>query len=82
MDIQVEILYNKDMEWHETFSVVLGPDEPFNALLGDDNIATVTIIDEEASGSVVLPAPPVVSCFVQYLCCFFFPHESNVWKNL
>ena len=61
MDLQVEIIYNKDMEWHETFSVVLGPDEPFNALLGENTVATVTIIDEEAAGSVVLPAPPIVS---------------------
>ena len=60
INIQVEILYNEDMEWHETFSVILGPDEPENAILGPVSVATVTVIDEEAAGSVVLPAPPVV----------------------
>ncbi|XP_071508475.1 extracellular matrix organizing protein FRAS1-like [Diadema antillarum] len=66
IDIQVEILYNEDMEWHETFSIILGPDEPENALLGAVNVATVTVIDEEAAGSVVLPAPPVVVSLMDY----------------
>ena len=61
MDIEIQIMYNKDMEWHETFTVVLGPDDPVNALLGTITMATVTIIDEEAAGSVVLPSPPLVS---------------------
>eukprot|EP00057_Strongylocentrotus_purpuratus_P020370 XP_011674844.1 PREDICTED: extracellular matrix protein FRAS1 [Strongylocentrotus purpuratus] len=66
IDIQVEILYNGDMEWHETFSIILGPTGPENALLGPVSTATVTVIDEEAAGSVVLPAPPVVVSLMDY----------------
>ncbi|XP_038060993.1 extracellular matrix protein FRAS1-like [Patiria miniata] len=66
VDIDINIMYNKDMEWHETFSVVLGPDDPVNALLGPITTATVTIIDEEAAGSVVLPSTPLVVSLMDY----------------
>lgn len=66
VDAEVEILYNEDREWHETFSVVLGPDEPINALLGPVCVATVTIIDEQAAGSIVLPTTPVVVSLMDF----------------
>lgn len=57
---KVEILSNEDREWHESFSLVLGPDDPVEAVLGDITTATVTILDQEASGSLILPATPIV----------------------
>ncbi|XP_023802472.1 extracellular matrix protein FRAS1-like [Cyanistes caeruleus] len=57
---KVEIMSNEDREWHESFSLVLGPDDPVEAVLGDSSTATVTILDQEAAGSPILPAPPVV----------------------
>lgn len=57
---KVEILSNEDREWHESFSVVLGPDDPVEAVLGEVTMATVTILDQEAAGSLILPAPPIV----------------------
>lgn len=62
---KVEILSNEDREWHESFSLVLGPDDPVEAVLGDVTTATVTILDQEAAGSLILPAPPIVSCLIQ-----------------
>lgn len=64
---KVEIMSNEDREWHESFSLVLGPDDPVEAVLGDTSTATVTILDQEASGSLILPAPPVVSCPLQWI---------------
>lgn len=57
---KVEILSNEDREWHESFSLVLGPDDPVEAVLGEITMATVTILDQEASGSLILPATPIV----------------------
>lgn len=57
---KVEILSNEDREWHESFSLVLGPDDPVEAVLGEITMATVTILDQEAAGSLILPAPPMV----------------------
>ncbi|XP_072289092.1 extracellular matrix organizing protein FRAS1, partial [Eucyclogobius newberryi] len=57
---KVEILSNEDREWHESLSLVLGPDDPVEAVLGDITVATVTILDQEAAGSLILPAPPIV----------------------
>lgn len=62
---KVEILSNEDREWHESFSLVLGPDDPVEAVLGDVTTATVTILDQEAAGSLILPAPPIVSCLIE-----------------
>lgn len=58
---KVEILSNEDREWHESFSLVLGPDDPVEAVLGEITMTTVTILDQEAAGSLILPAPPIVS---------------------
>ncbi|XP_057358347.1 extracellular matrix organizing protein FRAS1 isoform X1 [Manis pentadactyla] len=63
---KVEILSNEDREWHESFSLVLGPDDPVEAALGDVTTATVTILDQEAAGSLVLPAPPIVVTLADY----------------
>ncbi|XP_059502142.1 extracellular matrix protein FRAS1 isoform X3 [Stegostoma tigrinum] len=63
---KVEILSNDDREWHESFSLVLGPDDPVEAILGDITMATVTILDQEAAGSLILPAPPIVVSLVDY----------------
>lgn len=70
---KVEILSNEDREWHESFSLVLGPDDPVEAVLGEIPMATVTILDQEASGSLILPATPIVRNLV-LLCwiSFFF----------
>lgn len=64
---KVEIMSNEDREWHESFSLVLGPDDPVEAVLGDTSTAIVTILDQEAAGSLILPAPPVVSCLLQWV---------------
>uniref|UniRef100_S4RN57 Fraser extracellular matrix complex subunit 1 n=1 Tax=Petromyzon marinus TaxID=7757 RepID=S4RN57_PETMA len=66
MEFPVEILANEDREWHESFSVVLGPDDPVEAVLGDVTTATVTILDQEATGSLILPAPPIVVSLADY----------------
>lgn len=64
---KVEILSNEDREWHESFSLVLGPDDPVEAVLGEITMATVTILDQEASGSLILPATPIVRIHPVYL---------------
>uniref|UniRef100_A0A4W6CQ63 Fraser extracellular matrix complex subunit 1 n=1 Tax=Lates calcarifer TaxID=8187 RepID=A0A4W6CQ63_LATCA len=63
---KVEILSNEDREWHESFSLVLGPDDPVEAVLGEITMATVTILDQEAAGSLILPAPPLVVSLADY----------------
>ncbi|KAG8454257.1 hypothetical protein GDO86_000773 [Hymenochirus boettgeri] len=63
---KVEILSNEDREWHESFSLVLGPDDPVEAVLGDITTATVTILDQEAAGSLILPSPPMVVSLADY----------------
>ncbi|KAK3090989.1 hypothetical protein FSP39_016284, partial [Pinctada imbricata] len=62
----ITILYNSAIEWHESFSVVLGPDDPTGAVLGPNSVTTVTILDDKISGSLVLPAPPVVVSLLHY----------------
>ncbi|XP_071003248.1 extracellular matrix organizing protein FRAS1-like, partial [Oncorhynchus clarkii lewisi] len=62
----VEILSNEDREWHESFSLVLGPDDPVEAVLGQITTATVTILDQEAVGSLILPATPIVVSLSDY----------------
>ncbi|XP_023676521.2 extracellular matrix organizing protein FRAS1 isoform X1 [Paramormyrops kingsleyae] len=63
---KVEILSSEDREWHESFSVVLGPDDPVEAVLGEITVATVTVLDQEAAGSLILPAPPIVVSLSDY----------------
>ncbi|KAL4617481.1 extracellular matrix protein FRAS1-like [Arapaima gigas] len=63
---QVEVLSNENQEWHETFSVVLGPDEPMGAVFGETTMATVTILAQEAAGNLILPAPPIVVSLSDY----------------
>ncbi|XP_025062352.1 extracellular matrix protein FRAS1 isoform X12 [Alligator sinensis] len=63
---KVEIMSNEDREWHESFSLVLGPDDPVEAVLGDTATAIVTILDQEAAGSLILPAPPIVVTLADY----------------
>lgn len=60
VEFPVEILHNDDIEWHESFRVLLGPEDPSGASLGDRALVTVTILDDEVSGSLVFPAPPMV----------------------
>ncbi|XP_053388167.1 extracellular matrix organizing protein FRAS1-like isoform X2 [Mercenaria mercenaria] len=66
LDFTIDILYNSDIEWHETFSIVLGPGDPVGAELGSVSMATITILDNDVSGSLVLPAPPVVVSLLKY----------------
>ncbi|XP_069061899.1 extracellular matrix organizing protein FRAS1 [Pleurodeles waltl] len=63
---KVEILSNEDREWHESFSLVLGPDDPVEAVLGHITTATVTIIERETAGSLILPSPPFVVSLADY----------------
>ncbi|XP_044284420.1 extracellular matrix organizing protein FRAS1 [Varanus komodoensis] len=63
---KVEIMSNEDREWHESFSLVLGPDDPIEAVLGEITTTVVTILDQEASGSLILPAAPVVVSLSDY----------------
>nr|XP_057925745.1 extracellular matrix protein FRAS1 isoform X1 [Doryrhamphus excisus] len=63
---KVEVVSNEDREWHESFSVVLGPDDPVEAVLGEITTATVTILDQEAAGSLILPSPPIVVSLADY----------------
>ncbi|XP_036384589.1 extracellular matrix protein FRAS1-like [Megalops cyprinoides] len=65
---KTEILSNEAREWHKSFSLVLGPDEPSNAVLGEITMATVTILDQDAAGSLILPAPPIVVSLLDYDC--------------
>ncbi|XP_037832589.1 extracellular matrix protein FRAS1 isoform X2 [Kryptolebias marmoratus] len=72
---KVEILSNEDREWHESLSLVLGPDDPVEAVLGQITTATVTILDQEAAGSLILPAPPIVVSLSDY------DHAQEVTKE-
>ncbi|XP_015220286.2 extracellular matrix organizing protein FRAS1 [Lepisosteus oculatus] len=74
---KVEILSNEDQEWHESFTVVLGPDDPVEAVLGEITMATVTILDQEAAGSLILPAPPIVVSLSVYDCVQEVSKESS-----
>ena len=56
----ITVKCNEKSAWHKTFSLVMGPDEPVNAVLGEFPSMTVTILDKEAAGSLVLPSPPSV----------------------
>ena len=68
----VDVLHNPALQWHTTFSIVLGPDEPAEAMFGEVTVATITILDNNAATMLVLPAPPRVSCstlrFPQWMC--------------
>uniref|UniRef100_H3AFZ6 Fraser extracellular matrix complex subunit 1 n=1 Tax=Latimeria chalumnae TaxID=7897 RepID=H3AFZ6_LATCH len=64
---KVEILSNEDREWHESFSLVLGPDDPVEAILGDVTTATVTILGPKCPSSFTqLPPPPAVVSLADY----------------
>lgn len=56
----IEILSSEDREWHKLFSVILGPDEPLKAVLGEITMATVTILHQQSSGNFILSASPIV----------------------
>nr|XP_039273813.1 extracellular matrix protein FRAS1-like [Styela clava] len=66
VSFRVNILPNDDTEWHETFLLVLGPDDPVNAVLGPISQATVTVLDKDAAGSLILPTTPVVVSLLNY----------------
>lgn len=74
---KVEILSNEDREWHESFSLVLGPDDPVEAVLGEITMATVTILDQEASGSLILPATPIVRNVKCNMSALIMTHAQN-----
>lgn len=60
VEFPVDILYNSAIEWHESFSVQLGPEDPIGSQYGTNTVTTITILDNQVSGSLILPAPPVV----------------------
>lgn len=64
--MEIIIVHSPERLWHETFSVVLGPDAPVNGELGEIVTTLVTILDHESSGSSVLPAPPIIVSLLHY----------------
>ncbi|XP_048248290.1 extracellular matrix organizing protein FRAS1-like isoform X2 [Haliotis rufescens] len=66
LDFVVDVLYNSDIEWHESFTLMLGPEDPEGAVFGPVKTTTITILDNEVSGSIILPAPPVVVSLLNY----------------
>ncbi|XP_050394788.2 extracellular matrix organizing protein FRAS1 [Patella vulgata] len=64
VEFPVDILYNSDIEWHESFTIQLGP--PDGAVLGPIKVTSITILDDEVSGSLILPAPPMVVSLLHY----------------
>eukprot|EP00118_Oscarella_pearsei_P010703 m.67205 g.67205 ORF g.67205 m.67205 type:complete len:3953 (+) comp35439_c0_seq1:534-12392(+) len=66
LEFIVEVLYSQEMEWEETFSVILGPDPPLNAILGEQSTARVQIVDWQARSSIVLPDTPTVVSLLSY----------------
>lgn len=60
MKFDVDILHNPGSEWQEMFTIILGPATPSGAVLGELSTTTVIILDNQASGSTVFPAPPIV----------------------
>lgn len=57
--VSIRILYNPEVEWHETFVVAL---EDFQgASAGENNSAVINILDTDIAGGLVLPAVPIVS---------------------
>ena len=69
---QAELVYsvtvkcNEKSAWHKSFTLVMGPDEPVNAVLGEHSSMSITVLDKEATGSLVLPAPPRVVSLADY----------------
>lgn len=56
---EIRILYNPEIEWHESFVAVL---EDFHgASAGENNSATINILDTDSAGGLVLPSVPIVS---------------------
>lgn len=66
VDYAVDILYNSHIEWHESFVIVLEPEDIFGAEIGKIQSTTVTILDNKVSGSIVFPAPPIVVSLLYY----------------
>ncbi|XP_067933161.1 extracellular matrix organizing protein FRAS1-like [Watersipora subatra] len=61
---EVRILYNPEMEWHESFSVVL---EDFQGVSPGENVtAIINIMDTDVAGGLVLPALPIVVSLNDY----------------
>ncbi|XP_041363241.1 extracellular matrix organizing protein FRAS1-like isoform X2 [Gigantopelta aegis] len=66
VEFPVDILYNSDVEWHESLTIQLGPEDPEGAIFGPTSSATITILDNEVSGSTILPASPTVVSLLYY----------------
>ncbi|CAL4166611.1 unnamed protein product, partial [Meganyctiphanes norvegica] len=66
VEIELKIVRNSGRQWHETFTLIIGPDDPINAELGVITSAAITIYDHESAGSSVLPAPPLVTSLLYY----------------
>ncbi|CAG5116316.1 unnamed protein product, partial [Candidula unifasciata] len=66
IDFSVDILYNTDVEWHQSFKIQLGPEEPTGSVFGSITEATITVLDNEVSGSLVLPAAPMVISLLHF----------------
>lgn len=66
IEFAVDILYNREIEGHETFTIILEPEELFGAKLGKIRYTTVTILDNKISKRSVFPAPPLVVSLLYY----------------
>ena len=75
--VEVRILFNSEVEWHETFVVVL--EEPLGASLGENKSSVVNILDADVAGSLVLPTRPIVSILYSRS---FFRDTSDYVVNL
>ena len=52
---------NERTEFHNMkFLIVIGPNEPINAVLGQVSQTTVVIVDKNTEGSLILPLPPTL----------------------
>lgn len=72
IEFSVDVIYNSNTEWHESFYIVLDEKSMRGAEPGDIMSTTVTVLDDEVSGSLVLPTPPVVSIIKSILIGFLY----------
>ena len=73
---EIRILYNPDVEWHESFLVVL--EDYSGVAAGENTSAVINILDTDVTGGLVLPAVPVVGLITDNMCYIF---DSSIECN-
>jgi len=68
--VDIEILYNPEVEWHESFVVVL--EELAGVSAGENSSAVINILDTDVAGSLVLPTVPIVSILYCLLLTVYY----------